>query len=95
MSLKSVMLQLSEEQIDELDRVAHQQGISRSKLVRDAVDALIDPPSDVTIDEQYARAYPTPSSGLDEWGDLDAWHDAARRARAEAADPSTDGRGEW
>ena len=95
MTLKSVMVQLSDEQISELDRVALHRGESRSQVVRDAVDALIAPPIDPDVAALYERAYPDGKSGVDEWGDLDAWHDAARRARADAdcADPSI--RGDW
>lgn len=91
------MLQLSVDQIDELDRTARRAGVSRSQLVRNAVDALIDPPSNVDIAEQYARAYPVPTDGVDDWGDLDVWHAAARSERIDAASghTPTEVRGAW
>ena len=82
MALRSVMLQLREDQIAQLDAEAARVGGSRSKLVRDAVDSLLTRTVDPDIAELYTRAYPEPRSGTDEWGDVDAWHDAAAAARA-------------
>lgn len=89
MTLKSIMLQFSEEQIEQLDRAAKHSGASRSQVVRDAVDALLAPKPDADVAALYAAAYPSGSFGTDEWGDLDAWHDAIERQRV-----ATD-RGAW
>jgi hypothetical protein len=83
MGLRSVMVQLRPDQIEQLDRAANRQGTSRSRLVRDAVDASLRPRSDRSVAEQYALAYPDGDSGVDEWGDLDAWHQAAADARVQ------------
>lgn len=71
------MLQLREDQIAELDAHALASNISRSKLVRDAVDAALRPALRPDVEALYAAAYPTVSFGVDEWGDVDAWHAAA------------------
>jgi hypothetical protein len=71
------MLQLREDQIAELDTHALASNISRSKLVRDAVDAALHPPVLRDVEALYAAAYPTATFGTDEWGDIDAWHAAA------------------
>lgn len=82
MSLKSVMVQLSQQQIDALDREAQRRKMSRSALVRAAVDELFAPPPwDATIAAQYAAAYPDGKFGTDDWGDLDEWHAAAAKDR--------------
>jgi len=85
MTLRSVMLQLREDQIKRLDAKAVSVGASRSKLVRDAVDAILATPVNDDVATLYALAYPEPSLGVDAWGDLDAWHEAAARERSKAA----------
>ncbi len=87
MTLRSVMLQLREDQIARLDAHAAGLGVSRSKLVRDAVDASFDRPVAVDVAAQYAAAHPdsdrpvASSADVDAWGDLDRWHDAAAHSR--------------
>jgi len=89
MTLRSVVLQLREDQIAQLDADAARVGASRSKLVRDALDALLTPVADPDVVEQYRLAYPPGGVGSDAWGDLDAWHDAA------AAERTTTEREQW
>lgn len=81
MSLRSVMLQLRDDQIERLDAKATRAGVSKSKLVRDAVDSSLDRAVRPDVADLYAAAYPRPVAGTDEWGDLDAWHDATERDR--------------
>lgn len=71
------MLQLREDQIAELDAHAVASNSSRSKLVRDAVDAALRPAFLSDVAALYAAAYPTATPDIDEWGDVDAWHAAA------------------
>jgi hypothetical protein len=83
------MLQLRDDQIVRLDAHATAIGVSRSKLVRDAVDASLDRPLVVDVAALYAQAYPSRTESgpdVDEWGDLDAWHEAAARARRSGSD---------
>ena len=81
--MQSVMIQLRGDQVERLDAEATRIGASRSQLIRNAVDALLDKPFDVDVAERYRLAYPEPRHGVDAWGDLDAWHDAAARERAD------------
>lgn len=81
MTLRSVMVQLRHDQITQLDIDAKRAGTSRSKLLRDAVDAAQAPAGDADVAAQYARAYSEDRFGSDAWGDLDQWHDAAASDR--------------
>lgn len=89
MSLKSVMLQLSDEQLERLDAEASRLGVSRSKVVRDCVDQTFAERFDQRVAELYATAYATTGNDVDEWGSLDEWHATAARSR------STDTRDRW
>jgi Ribbon-helix-helix protein, copG family len=82
MTLKSVVVQLSEDQIDRLDRIAAHTGASRSQVVRDAIDDALTPPIDSDVAARYAAAYPDNDVIVDKWGDLDQSHSAAARERA-------------
>jgi hypothetical protein len=75
------MIQLRDDQVERLDTEATRIGVSRSHLIRKAVDALLDGPFDVDVAERYRLAYPEALYGVDAWGDRDAWHDAAARER--------------
>lgn len=81
--MRSVMIQLRGDQIERLDAQSARTETSRSHLIRTAVDAFLDEPFEVDVAERYRLAYPTPTSGVDAWGDLDAWHDAAADERAD------------
>lgn len=81
MTKTSVMVQLEPSQIEALDERARREGISRSRLIRQAVDELLHPPTDPDIAAQYAAAYPDRRLGSDDWGDVDAWHEAAEADR--------------
>jgi hypothetical protein len=76
------MVQLSEDRIKRLDRVATRSGVSRSQVVRDAIDNALTPPIDSDLAARYAAAYPDNDDTVDEWGELDEWHSAAARERA-------------
>ena len=84
MTLRSVMLQLREDQIARLDAEATRARVSRSKLVRDAVDAQMQGSVDIDLAERYRLAY-ADGLGVDAWGDLDAWHAAAERSRRDGS----------
>lgn len=85
MTLRSVMVQLRPEQIERLDAESTRTGVSRSQVVRDAVDRLFSEPFDRDVAEVYRRAYPDARYGVDEWGDRDAWHSAAAQSRGRDA----------
>jgi Arc/MetJ-type ribon-helix-helix transcriptional regulator len=82
--MRSVMVQLSEDQITRLDVEAARKGVSRSSVVRAAVDGSLKSRFDQAIADQYAQAYPDGTFGVDEWGSLDEWHAAAAKSRAQS-----------
>ncbi len=77
------MVQLSEDQIALLDVEAARKGVSRSSVVRSAVDSSLKDRFDSVVAEKYAQAYPDGSFEADDWGSLDAWHGAAAKTRVE------------
>lgn len=79
--MRSVMVQFREDQIEWLDTEASRSGKSRAQVVRDVVDDSLAPQFDQELADRYAAAYPSPISGVDEWGSLDAWHEAAAQSR--------------
>lgn len=72
------LVQLTEDLVERLDRVAAGLHISRSRLIRDILEQhlAVDREAEVTrrIIEGY-RQVPQ-SEGVDAWGDLEAWNDA-------------------
>jgi Ribbon-helix-helix protein, copG family len=95
MALKSVMIQLRPEQIEALDRHADKIGASRSRLIREAVDAALAPAQQPDLVARYAAAYPVDELGIgelgvDEWGSRDQWHAAAAERRLNDANAARD-----
>jgi len=77
------LVQLTDEMVEALDRRAKHEGLSRSKLVRDLLDAALSSGAehDRAMIEGYRRM--PQSEAADAWGDLDAWTQAnARRNMA-------------
>ncbi len=72
--LRSVMIQLRDDQIERLDGEATARGASRSKVLRDAVDRAFDTSADSDLSSRYASAYPLVSeSGTSQgpsWAEL-------------------------
>lgn len=85
--MRQTLVQLTDELVEALDRRARREGVSRSKLVRDLLDAAlsIGAEHDRALIEGYGRA--PQDDAADIWGDLDAWTDAnTRRNRAAMRD---------
>lgn len=81
--MRQTLLQLTDELVEALDRRAKREGVSRSKLVRDLLDAALSSGAehDRAVIEGYRRM--PQSEAADAWGDLDAWTQAnARRNMA-------------
>lgn len=76
MARTQTMVQLTEELIDLLDRRAARDGVSRSQVVRDAVEAYLASDRESRVDEQIVEGYRRMPQGgefdVDEWGDLGA-----------------------
>jgi mRNA-degrading endonuclease toxin of MazEF toxin-antitoxin module len=57
--LRSVMIQLRDDQISRLDQWSASSRTSRSQLIRDAVDAALAPAANTDLAGRYAAAYST------------------------------------
>jgi hypothetical protein len=79
MASQQLAIRFTEDQIDVIEQAASELGISRSALVKKLVDDL----KAIRIASSYAAGYPLGGRNVDDWGDLDAFHDAAARARRE------------
>jgi Ribbon-helix-helix protein, copG family len=67
------MVQLSDELVTKLDREAAERGMSRSAVIREAVEEHIAAREHDAIGEAIAEGYRRiPPSTPDEWGDLEA-----------------------
>ena len=66
--------QLNERLLDLLDRRAARAGVSRSQVIRDAIEAYLAADRQAAIDREivdgYTRAPQTGEYDADEWGDL-------------------------
>jgi mRNA-degrading endonuclease toxin of MazEF toxin-antitoxin module len=74
--LRSVMIQLRDDQLARLDQWSVAASESRSKLIRDAVDEALQPSPDADLSRRYAAAYavsPTATTAADagpSWAEL-------------------------
>jgi hypothetical protein len=84
--LRSVMIQLRDDQIGRLDQWSASSKISRSQLIRDAVDAALEPAADQDLAGRYAAAHGghagAPSSPADGPGWAELWWCVAEGAPA-------------
>lgn len=72
------LVQLTDELRDHLDRRAAQLGISRSELIRDALQAALADDREAALSLRMIAGYTRIPQALasDSWGDLDAWTEA-------------------
>lgn len=67
------MVQLSDELVDDLDRVAAARGVSRSALIRDALIEYLAEMRDADVGRQIVAGYTKiPPATPDAWGDPSA-----------------------
>lgn len=80
MARRQVLVQLDDELVEQLDRLAVQRGISRSALLRAGAMAVIDAAEESAADAELAEAYRTtpPSPAL---------LNSSRRLAASTGDP--------
>ena len=68
------MVQLNEQLLDLLDQRAARAGVSRSQIIRDAIEAYLATDRQTAIDSEivdgYTRRPQTGEYDADEWGDL-------------------------
>jgi Arc/MetJ-type ribon-helix-helix transcriptional regulator len=70
---KQTLVQLSDEQVAALDAVARRRHLSRSALIREAIDALLADDREAEIGRAIVEGYTRiPPGTPDEWGDLEA-----------------------
>jgi metal-responsive CopG/Arc/MetJ family transcriptional regulator len=79
MTRKPVLVQLSDELIEKLDRLGETQARSRSALVRDAVERYVAEESEDLLDRRMAEAY----RAVPDDADFAAWADHAQRELVE------------
>lgn len=92
------MVQLTEPLVDLLDRRATREGVSRSQVIRDAVEQYLRADQEAEIDRRLVEGYTRIPDGADDaWGDLDVWRDALAtdRARALQAEERAAGSPPW
>jgi len=84
--VRQTLVQLTDQLVEALDRRAKREGVSRSKLVRDLLDAALSTSEehDRALVEGYRRA--AQSDAADAWGDLEAWTAANSRRNLAALD---------
>jgi Arc/MetJ-type ribon-helix-helix transcriptional regulator len=74
------MVQLTDDLVRELDAAATARGLSRSALIREAVEAFLANDREAAIDRAIVEGYTRiPPGTPDEWGDLEALSDHAAR----------------
>lgn len=92
------MVQLSDELLALLDKEAGRRGLSRSALIRAAVEEYLRDEREAEIDRQIIEGYGRiPPATPDEWGDLQAEGDVASAetlARLDAEERAA-GLGPW
>ncbi len=89
MARTQTMVQLTDQMVADLDREAALSDLSRSALIRQAINELLANRQSIKDVDRYVRGYQeTPQATLDEWGDLAkagdvAGHELAKRLDAE------------
>ncbi len=86
MARTQTLVQLSDSLLALLDQRAVTRGVSRSQLIREAVEAYLADDHEAQISQRIVEGYrrqPQADPEIDEWGDLSGLVDgAARRALA-------------
>lgn len=79
MARTQTLVQLSDVLLAALDQRAAQRGVSRSQIVREAVEAYVSSDLDAELSRSIIEGYERRPRTVDEWGDLDAWMAEAAR----------------
>lgn len=89
MGRTQTLVQLSDSLLAALDQRAASRGVSRSQVIREAVEAYLASDHDAEVSRRIIEGYERiPQATPDEWGDPEAWaaaaaHDLHRRVDAE------------
>jgi predicted transcriptional regulator len=94
MGRAQTLVQLNDTLLAILDQRAAQRGVSRSRIIREAVEAYLAPDYESEISRQILAGYARiPQSTPDEWGQPEEFNGAAARAahrRLDAEEPPQD-----
>lgn len=84
--VRQTLVQLTDELVEALDRRAKLEGVSRSKIVRDLLDAALS--SGAEHDRALLAGYTQmpQADATDSWGDLDRWTATNTRRNRAALD---------
>lgn len=89
---RQTLVQLTDPLVERLDRRAAREGVSRSRVIRDAVEAYLHDDQEAEIARRYREGYQRiPAGTEDEWGDPEAFHAGLVRARAREPTGEDDG----
>lgn len=83
MARTQTLVQLSDRLLRLLDTTAAKRGVSRSQVIRDAVEAYLHDEAEAEIDRRMVEGYarvPQRDPEVDEWGDLTAVREYAAAA---------------
>jgi len=81
------LVQLSDRLLAALDQRAAQRGVSRSQVIREAVEAYVASDLEAEISRQILQGYERQPRTVDDWGDLEAWMlEAARETDRRLSD---------
>ncbi len=87
MARTQTMVQLTDDLVAKLDTEAAERGVSRSAVIREAVEQHLDERRRDAIGEAIAEGYRRiPPGTPDEWGDLERTADIAGRETAQRLD---------
>jgi hypothetical protein len=92
------MVQLTEELVEELDVEASERGVSRSAVIREAVEEHFAGRRERSVGRRIVEGYRrVPPATPDEWGSLDEASDAAAREVSQRLDAEerANGHGPW
>ncbi len=71
MARTQTIVQLTSEMVEALDREARRTGVSRSALIREAIEGHLAGSREAELTAELVAAYSeTPQGTVDEWGDL-------------------------
>ena len=87
MARTQTMVQLSDRLVERLDHEAARRGVSRSSLIREAVETMLDLTSESAEAERLVAAYrAVPPALPDTWGDLTRMSDVSTRETMQRLD---------
>lgn len=88
MPRRQTLVQLTDDLVDVLDAIATKRGETRSALIRSVLEDFVKEEDEAEKDRRLIEGYTRfPLGGVDEYGDIDAWGEAAIRDAAKDLPP--------